>query len=89
LWCKFQELYWKKPPGDPDCPLPVKHAKLLRRAIIDRCEVDDAEAEEVIQVAGDVEQLPEFPGIQHLHDIAEDSGEGLQDVPTSRRALHP
>ncbi len=46
LWCKFQELHWKKTStGDTDCPLSVKHAKLLRRAIIKRCEVDDAKIE--------------------------------------------
>jgi hypothetical protein len=33
---KFQELYRKKNSnGDPDCPLSVNHAKLLRRAIIE------------------------------------------------------
>jgi hypothetical protein len=37
--------------------------------------VDDAEVEDVVQVIGDVELLPEFPGIQCLHDIAEDSRE--------------
>ena len=73
---KFQELYRKKKStGDPDCPLSVKRAKLLRRAIIKRCEVDDAEVEEVVQGVGDLEILPEFPGIQRLHEIAEDSGE--------------
>jgi hypothetical protein len=42
LQCKFQELYRKKKStGDPDCPLSVKRAKLLRRAIIERCEVDE------------------------------------------------
>ena len=65
---KFQELYRKKKStGEPDCPLSVKHANLLRRAIIERCEVDDAEVEEVVQGHGDVEQLPEFPGTQRLH----------------------
>ncbi len=65
---KFQEFYRKKKStGDPDCPLSVKRAKLLRRAIIERCEVDDAEVEEVVQGHGDVEQLPEFPGTQRLH----------------------
>jgi hypothetical protein len=80
---KFQELYRKKKStGDPDCPLSVKHAKLLRRAIIERCEVDDAEIEEVDQGHGVVEQLPEFPGIQRLHEIDEDSGEeGVADAP--------
>jgi hypothetical protein len=57
LWCKFQELYRKKKStGDPDCPLSVKRVKLLRRAIIEMCEVEDAEAEEVVQGAGDMEQ---------------------------------
>ncbi len=43
---KFQELYRKKKStGDP---LSVKRAKLLRRATIERCEVDDAEVEEVV-----------------------------------------
>jgi hypothetical protein len=52
---KFQELYRKKKStGDPDCPLSVKRAKLLRRAIIERCEVDDAEVEDVVQCVGDL-----------------------------------
>jgi hypothetical protein len=56
LQCKFQELYRKKKStGDPDCPLSVKHAKLLRTAFIERCEVDNAEVEDVVQGAGDVE----------------------------------
>ena len=72
----------EKVQGDPDCPLSVKRAKLLRRAIIERCEVDDAEVEEVVQGHGDVEQLPEFPGTQRLHEIDEDSGEeGAADHP--------
>ena len=80
---KFQELYRKKKStGDPDCPLSVKRAKLLRRAIIERCEVDDAEVEDVVHCHGDVELLPEFPGIQRLHEIDEDSGEeGVIDPP--------
>jgi hypothetical protein len=83
LRCKFQELYRKKKStGDPDCPLSVKPAKLLRRAIIERCEVDDAEVEDVVQGTGDVELLPEFPGIPRLHEIDEDSGEeGVTDPP--------
>jgi hypothetical protein len=80
---KFQELYRKKKStGDPDCPLSVKRAKLLRRAIIERCEVDNAEVDEVVQGVGHLEILPEFPGIQRLHEIAEDSGEeGVVDPP--------
>ncbi len=80
---KFQELYRKKKStGDPGCPISVKCAKLLRRAIIERCEVDDAEVKEVVQGHGDVEQLPEFPGTQRFHEIAEDSGEeGVVDAP--------
>jgi hypothetical protein len=36
LRCKFQELYRKKKAtGDLDWPLSVKHAKLLRRSIIE------------------------------------------------------
>jgi hypothetical protein len=83
LHCKFQELYRKKKStSDPDCPLSVKCAKLLRRAIIDRCEVDNAEVKEVVQGAGDVELLPEFPGIQCLHEIAEDNREeGVANPP--------
>jgi hypothetical protein len=83
LWHKFQELYRKqKLSGDPDCPLFVKRANLLRRAINNRCEVDDAEVEEVVQVAGDVEILPELPSIHRLHEIDEDSGEeGVVDPP--------
>ena len=85
---KFQELYRKKKStGDPDCPLSVKRAKLLRRAIIERCEVDDAEVEDVVQSHGDVELLPEFPGIQRLHEIDEDSGEeGVVDPPQAPAA---
>jgi hypothetical protein len=85
---KFQELYRKKKStGDPDCPLSVKRAKLLRRAIIERCEVDDAEVKDVIQGHGDVELLPEFPGIQRLHEIDEDSGEeGVVDPPQAPAA---
>ena len=85
---KFQELYRKKKStGDPDCPLSVKRAKLLRRAIIERCEVDDAEVEDVVQGHGDVELLPEFPGIQRLHEIDEDSGEeGVVDPPQAPAA---
>jgi hypothetical protein len=83
LQCKFQGLYRKtNSTGDPDCPLSVKHAKLLRRTIIERCEVDDAEVEEVVQYVGDMELLSKFPGIQCLHEIAEDSGkEGVVDPP--------
>jgi hypothetical protein len=83
LQCKFQEIYRKKKStGDPDCPLSVKHAKLIRRAIIERCERDDAEIDEVVQFTGDMELLPEFPGIQCLHEIDEDSGkEGVMDPP--------
>jgi hypothetical protein len=46
------ELLKKKSTGDPDCPLSVKCAKLLRRAIIERYEADDAEVDKVIQVTG-------------------------------------
>ncbi len=56
LWHKFQELYYKKKStSDPDFLLSVKHTKLLRRTIIDRCEVDDAEVKEVLQDVGDLE----------------------------------
>jgi hypothetical protein len=48
---------------------------LLRRVIIERGEVDDADVEDVVQGGGDIELLPGFPGIQCLHEIAEDSGE--------------
>ena len=44
--------------------------------------MDDAEVEEVVQGVGDLEILPKFPGIQRLHEIAEDSGEeGVVDPP--------
>jgi hypothetical protein len=44
--------------------------------------VDDAEVEDAIQVTGDMELLPEFSGIQRLHEIDEDSGEeGVVDPP--------
>jgi hypothetical protein len=50
--------------------------------IIKRCEVDDADVEQVVQNVGDVELLPEFPGIQRLHEITEDSGiEGVVNPP--------
>jgi hypothetical protein len=80
---KFQELFRKKKStGDPDCPLSVKHAKLLRREIIERCKVDNAEVEDVVQGTGDMDLLPEFPGIPCLHEVDEDSGEeGVVDPP--------
>jgi hypothetical protein len=44
--------------------------------------VDDAEVEDVVQGVRDLELLPEFPEIQCLHEIAEDSGEeGVADPP--------
>ncbi len=65
--------------GETNC---VQSMALLRRAIIERCEVDDAEVEDVVQGARDLELLPEFPEIQCLHEIAEDSGEeGVADPP--------
>jgi hypothetical protein len=44
--------------------------------------VDDAEVDDVVPAIGDVELLPDFPGVQRLHEIAEDSGkEGVATPP--------
>jgi len=58
---KFQQLYRvQKPTGDPTCPPNVRLAKQIRRQIIDKCEIDDADGDDAGVRVLDMEDLQDF-----------------------------